>query len=119
MNPETLIRHAQRGTWDDEHDRALSDLLDEAIADAEEQGNDALAARLQAAFDELTGNKKLPPPEEERPACKFCGTKRTPICKNRQWSGKYKGPGNFCTFRCAAIFANDAYRAGYRTSQTS
>jgi hypothetical protein len=54
MNPEALIRHVKRGTWDDEHDRALSDLLDEAIADAEEQGNDALAARLQAAFDELT-----------------------------------------------------------------
>ena len=54
MKPETLIRHVQRGTWDDEHDRALSDLLDEAIAEAEEEGNDALAARLHAAFDELT-----------------------------------------------------------------
>ena len=54
MKPEALIRHVQRGTWNDEHDCALSSLLDEAIADAEEQGDDALAARLQAAFDELT-----------------------------------------------------------------
>lgn len=55
MKAETLIRYVKMGNYPSERkDRALSDLLDEAIFNAEEKGDVELASRLQAAFDELT-----------------------------------------------------------------
>jgi len=33
---------------------------------------------------------------------------------SREWTGRYRAYGAFCTLRCAEAFANAAYKAGYR-----
>ena len=49
-----LIHHAYRGTWDFEGE-PLTALLDDAWADAEDREMPALAAKLEGAFNYLTG----------------------------------------------------------------
>jgi hypothetical protein len=34
--------------------------------------------------------------------------------KSKEWTGRYRGYGDFCSLGCCRTFANAAYRAGYR-----
>ncbi len=59
--PETLIAHARRGTWNDELEAEfgpLSVLLDAAWDAAAEKKKFTLAAKLEAAYDHLTGRRR-------------------------------------------------------------
>jgi hypothetical protein len=80
---------------------------------------------------------QAPPPVKERPKCGYCGKPLQPLHK-KEWKswrvntetgftthghfldhgfqGDYHGYGNFCRLRCAARFANAAYKAGFRNA---
>lgn len=77
---------------------------------------------------------KKPPPVNERPICPGCGNPLRPAIaggsaihngrfdpsidrEQREWTGQYHGYGAFCTLRCAADFANAAFRVGYRRAE--
>jgi hypothetical protein len=72
------------------------------------------------------------PEKNDRPKCPNCGKPLRPYTSHDyerinleqggfnhkrtrlEWDGRYDSYGAFCTLRCAAAFANDAYAAGYK-----
>lgn len=72
-----------------------------------------------------------PPPVSKRPRCGNCKNPLRPVIDretiadpdmpgyvpkiiSRGWTGRYHGYGDFCSLSCCRIFANAAYKAGYR-----